>query len=237
MILAVLRSITQLSDPAFFGTVLRSALWSVVGFVVLSMLVSFGLHAGLALWLASMMRHADTVAWFAAALGFFSTALLSIWLFVPVSTAIASLFTDRIADAVERRYYPMLPFAQPASLATQTGDAIGLGLRVLLMQAVAGIVTLIPPHFTGLALGWIVSAWAVGRGLFVPVAMRRMARPEALMIYRQRRTEIVLLGGLIVAAGIVPLLNLFAPILGIAAMVHVLHARQAIRVVPPSPVV
>ena len=131
----------------------------------------------------------------------------------------------------------MLPFAQPASLATQTGDAIGLGLRVVLMQAVAGIVTLIPPHFTGLALGWIVSAWAVGRGLFVPVAMRRMARPEALMIYRQRRTEIVLLGGLIVAAGIVPLLNLFAPILGIAAMVHVLHARQAIRVVPPSPVV
>ena len=36
MILAILRSIAQLSDPAFFGTVLRSALWSVVGFAVLS---------------------------------------------------------------------------------------------------------------------------------------------------------------------------------------------------------
>lgn len=237
MFLAVLRSIAQLSDPAFFGVVLRSALWSVVGFAVLSLLVSFSLHAGLAFWLASMMQHADTVAWVAAALGFFGTTLLSIWLFVPVSTAIASLFTDRIANAVESRYYPMLPFARPASIATQTGDAISLGLRVLAMQAAAGIVTLIPPHFTGLALGWFVSAWAVGRGLFVPVAMRRMKRPEALLIYRQRRTEIVLLGGLIVAAGVVPLLNLFAPILGVAAMVHVLHAGQASRVVPPSPVV
>jgi CysZ protein len=237
MILAILRSLAQLSDPAFFGVVLRSALWSVVGFAVLSMMVSFSLHAGLALWLASIMQHADAVAWVAAAIGFFGAALLSVWLFVPVSTAIASLFTDRIADAVERRYYPMLPFARPASLAAQAGDAVGLGLRVLLMQAAAGVVTLIPPHVAGLALGWIVAAWAVGRGLFVPVAMRRMKRPEALMIYRQRRTEIVLLGGLIVAAGVVPLLNLCAPILGIAAMVHVLHAGQASRVVPPSPVV
>jgi CysZ protein len=238
MILAVLRAFAQLSDPAFFGTVLRSALWSVAGFAVLTLLVSIGLHAGLALWLASLLpRDADALAWVAAAFGFFGTTALSVWLFVPVSTAIASLFIDRIANAVERRYYPMLPFARPASLATQSGDAISLGLRVLIMQALAGAVTLIPPHVTGLVLGWIVSSWAVGRGLFVPVAMRRMRRPDALTIYRANRTEVVVLGALIVASGMVPVLNLFAPILGVAAMVHVLHAGQASRVVPPSPVV
>ncbi|MDR3523682.1 MAG: EI24 domain-containing protein [Acetobacteraceae bacterium] len=237
MIFPALRAIAQLPDPAFFGAVLRSVVWSVIGFAVLSMTVSLSLHAGIALWLASFMQHAEAVGWAAALVGFFSTTLLSVWLFVPVSTAIASLFSDRIADAVERRYYPSLPYAAPAPIAAQVTDAVLLGGRVLLLQAVAGVVTVIPPHVTGLALGWIVSSWAVGRGLFVPVAMRRMDRAHAVLVYRQRRTEVMLLGATIVAAGLVPLLNLFAPILGVAAMVHVLHSGSQVRVVMTPPVV
>ncbi len=237
MIDAVLRSIGQLPDPAFFGAVLRSVVWSLIGFFVLAILVAIGLHAGIEAWLAAYLNRADDLGWLAALFGAVATMTMSVWLFVPVSTAIASLFTDRIANAVERRYYPHLPYAEPAPLISQLADAVGLGLRVLILQAIAGLTLLIPPHATGVFLSWVVASWAVGRGLFVPVAMRRMDRVMAVVAYRQRRTEVVLLGGLIVAAGFVPVLNLFAPILGVAAMVHALHGTGNPRVVAASGVV
>ena len=237
MINAALRSIGQLPDPAFFGAVLRSVVWSVIGLVLLVFGVALGLQAGISAWLAAYLHQAQQVGWAAALFGMLATSALSVWLFVPVSTAIASLFTDRIADAVERRHYPALPYAEPAPLMSQMADAVGLGVKVLALQALAGLTLLIPPHATGIFLSWLVSSWAVGRGLFVPVAMRRMDRHMAIIAYRQHRTEIVLLGALIVAAGFVPVLNLFAPILGVAAMVHVLHEGGMGRVVTSTRVV
>ena len=81
-----------------------------------------------------------------------------------------------------------------------------------------------PNHFW--TIGWAVAAFAVGRGLFVAVAMRRMDRPAALALYASRRPAVLAQGALVVAASLVPLLNLLAPVLGIAAMVHVLHLSQ-----------
>lgn len=225
MILATFRAIAQLSDPAFFGAVLRSVAWSVVGFALLALGVSAGLHA----WLA----WAGSWSWAAGIAGFFATAMLSVWLFVPLSTAIASLFTDRIADAVERRHYHALPPATPADTWSQISDATSVGLRVFAMQALAALTTLIPPHVTGVFLSWVVASWAVGRGLFVPVAMRRMDRAHALLVYRSARTEVMMVGALITAAGLVPVLNLLAPILGVAVMVHVLHASAPSNAVAP----
>ncbi len=231
MLSPVLRALAQLPDPAFFGAVLRSVVWSVIGFAILAFGVSTGLH----LWLAS----AGEWSWAAGFAGFLLTSALSFWLFVPLSTAIASLFIDRIADAVERRYYPHLPTANPAPMAQQMADATVLGLRVLLFTVLAALTTLIPPHITGVVISWIVGSWAVGRGLFVPVAMRRMDRAQAVVVYRQRRTEVMLMGALITACGLVPILNLFGPILGAAAMVHVLHRADpvAARVVSNGAVV
>ncbi len=219
MLSPALRALAQLPDPAFFGAVLRSVVWSIIGFAILALSVSTGLH----LWLA----WAGNWSWAAGIAGFLLTSVASVWLFVPLSTAIASLFIDRIADAVERRFYPYLPPATPAPWSQQLADAAVLGLRVLVLQILAGLTTLIPPHITGVVLSWIVASWAVGRGLFVPVAMRRMDRAHALLAYRAKRTEVMLLGGLITACGLVPVLNLLGPILGAAAMVHVFHRPDA----------
>ena len=82
-----------------------------------------------------------------------------------------------------------------------------------------------------MALGWFVASWAVGRGLFMPVAMLRMDRATASALYRRDRPIVLVQGALLTAAGLVPVLNILAPILGVAAMVHVLHRRT---VVPPT---
>jgi CysZ protein len=230
MLSPALRAIAQMTDPVFLGVVLHSLGWSVLAFILLAVGVFYGGHAVLA--------DQGWMGWLAGAAGVVGSAVLSLWLFLPLATVIASLFAARIAAAVERRHYPGLPPARPASLAAQSLDALVLGLLVLAMQAIALVATLIPPHVTGLALGWLIASWAVGRGLFVPVAMLRMDRGAALRLYRAQRTRVVFQGALMTAAGMVPGLNLLAPVLGVAAMVHVLHgATSQVRVVPPAPVV
>jgi len=146
---------------------------------------------------------------------------LALFLFVPLATGIATLFTDSVAEAVERRHYPQLPPGRAEGLATQAWDGLVLALTVLAMQVVALLLSLLVPGL-GLVAGWLVASWAIGKGLFMAVAMRRCSRGEALLVYRQRRVVVVAQGGLVALAGLVPGLNLVAPVLGLAAMVHVL---------------
>ena len=233
MLRAALLAIEQMTDPVFIGVVLRSVLWSALAFALLATGLFYGGHA--------LLADRGWVGWLAGAAGAVGTLVVSLWLFLPLATVIASLFVGRIADAVERLHYALLPAGRPAGVTAQARDGLILGLRVLAMQAVALVATLVPPHVTGLAIGWLVASWAVGRGLFVPVAMLRMHRPQALLLYRSRRSAVILTGALITAAGLVPILNLFAPVLGVAAMVHLVHqtmadrGRSAARVVPPAP--
>lgn len=215
-----IRAMSQLTHPVFMGVVLRSVLWSVVAFVVLAIGVSAGLG-----W---VLANHPGWNWLGAAAGFVGTAVLSLFLFVPLATAIAVLFCERITLAVEAEYYPDLPPLSPASVMDQTIDAVLLGLRILVVQVAAIVITLILPGI-GAAIGWFVSSWAVGRGLFEPIAMLRTDRVNAVMLYRANRPAVLFQGALMTAAGLVPGLNVLAPILGVAAMVHILHAR----VVPP----
>jgi len=71
-------------------------------------------------------------------------------------------------------------------------------------------------------VGWAIAAYAIGRGLFVAVAMRRMPRRHAELLYYQARPMVLAQGGVMALAAYVPLLNLLIPVVGTAAMVHVL---------------
>ncbi len=209
-----LRAVAQLDDAVFLGVLLRSVAWSAAAFAVLATGMVWGVHALLAdfsLW-----------AWLAALLAGAGAALLSLYLFLPVAAVIASMFIDRVASAVERRFYPGLPAAIAAPMGQQVMDGVGFGLRVLALQIVALLLALLLPGI-GLVLGWLIAAWAIGRGLFMAVAMRRMGRTAAQDCYRVRRLAVLAQGGLIAAISLIPLVNLLAPVLGTAAMVHVMQ--------------
>jgi uncharacterized protein involved in cysteine biosynthesis len=209
-----LRAFAQFHDRVFLGVVLRSVLWSAIAFAALAAATIWGTHAALARY--------GAWSWLAGALGGIGAAMLTLFLFLPVATVIASLYLDRIAEAVERQFYPGLPPPRPAALAAQIWDGIALGLRVLGLQVVALLLSIFIPGL-GFFLGWAISAWAIGEGLFVAVAMRRTDRATAHSLYRRRRLAVLAQGGLLTAGNLVPVLNLFVPVLGIASMVHVLH--------------
>jgi uncharacterized protein involved in cysteine biosynthesis len=212
------RALAQIDDPALLGVILRSVVFSLLLFAALGGL----------LWWGAIHASADLPRWLASLLSGVVTVVLAFLLFVPVATAIASCFTDRIAAAVEHRHYPWLPPARAASLAAQIGDGLGLALRVVLLQVVALVLSIILPG-PGLLLGWLITAWAIGRGLFVAVAMRRMDRRAAMEAYRAQRWTIIAQGGVIALGASLPFINLVAPVFGIAALTHVLHLPRDLR--------
>ena len=220
-----LRALAQLDEPAFLGVVLRSVAWTAALFVIVASCLGFAI--------AHALQDHGWLAWLGPVFGLVFGIFAALFLFTPVAALVASLFVDRIAAAVEARHYPWLPPLQPAPLSQQLWDGVALGWRVLMMQLLAVLLALLLPGL-GFALGLVIGAWAIGRGLFVAVAMRRMQRPAAMAAYRHSRLSVLLQGGMISAAGLVPILNLIAPVLGIAAMVHVLHDRAA-PVVSPRP--
>jgi uncharacterized protein involved in cysteine biosynthesis len=104
-------------------------------------------------------------------------------------------------------------------------DGLALGLRILALNVAALLLALLLPG-VGLLLGWAIGAYAIGRGLFVAVAMRRMDRRDAEQLYQLRRTEVLVQGGALAAAACLPLVNLLIPVIGVACMVHVLDRAR-----------
>lgn len=211
------RTIEQLDDPALQRVLVHSLLLSAACFVLLCAGTAWGLHHALAgiAWLA----------WLASVLGGFLVVASGLWLFVPLSVVIASLFMEPICRAVERRWYPGLPAPVGAAFSAQMWDGLVVGGLVLLMSALSLLLALLVPG-VGFVLGWLITAWALGRGLFVAVAMRRMSRAEANALYGRHRWGVLLQGGALALAGSLPLVNLLVPVLGTACMVHVLMDRR-----------
>ncbi len=211
----MLRALAQLGDPVFLGVVWRSVGWSILCFAALHVGTFWAVHRLLDLhgWLA----------WTADFVGTIGASFLALWLFLPVAAAIGMLYFDRIAFAVERRFYPWLPPPRGAPMTEQMWDGIAVAVRVLLLNVLALVLALLVPG-AGLVLGWMIAAYAIGRGLFVAVAMRRMPRFAAESLYRARRGPVLLTGALLALASNIPLLNLLIPVIGTAAMVHVLDA-------------
>jgi uncharacterized protein involved in cysteine biosynthesis len=209
----LVRAIAQFDDPVFLGVVLRSVLWAAACLVALHVATIWAVHR--------LLNLHGVLGWAADLIGGIGASLLALWLFLPVAVMIGTLYIERIARAVERRHYPALPPASAAPIASQLWDAIGIAARILLLNVLALVAALILPG-AGLILAWVIGGYAIGRGLFAAVAMRRMPRFAAQTLYRRARPAILTQGCLLALAGYVPVLNLLIPVIGTAAMVHVL---------------
>jgi CysZ protein len=207
------RGLAQLDDPVFLGVVARSVGWSIVCFAVLHVLAIWIVHRLLDLH--------GLLAWAVDILSTIGASFLALWLFLPVAAVIGTFYFDRIAGAVERRFYPGLPAPRGAPVIEQLWDGVAVGLRVLALNALALVLMLLVPGI-GLVLGWMIAGFAIGRGLFVAVAMRRMPRGVAEALYRSRRGIVLAQGAVLAMATYIPILNLLIPVIGTAAMVHIL---------------
>jgi uncharacterized protein involved in cysteine biosynthesis len=207
----------QISDPAFRWPLLKGLGGALLAFLAL---------VGLADWGIASLVGGD--GWLAKLAGLFGGLLVlvsAVWLFVPVTLAIAGLFLDEVAAAVEHRYYSSLPPADGSGLHQQIWAGLKLGLQMLgLTLLVMPFALLLPPF--GAAAFWAVAAVSLGYGLFDGVAQRRMSVEQSRQLRRRMRWSVLSVGGVLAALSLVPLVNLLVPVLGTAAMTHLLHRER-----------
>jgi len=162
-------------------------------------------------------------------LGGIAIFILTLLLFPGVATTVLSFLLERVALAVEAVYYPSLGPARRQAISELTWQALRFALVMLLVNLV-GLVIYIPlAVFFGLgaALYLVVNGYLLGREYFELVAMRRL-EPRAADALRRAHLGRIWLGGIVVALiSTVPFLNLLAPVIATAAMVHEFEALRS----------
>jgi len=154
---------------------------------------------------------------------FFLMMVLSVFLMVPVASAITSMFLDEVAQAVEDRHYPDLPKVPRIPF----GDALRDTLNFLGILIFANLLALILyVIFTPLApfIFWAMNGFLLGREYFTLAAMRRLGREGARQLRSKHVATIWVAGTLMAIPLSVPLVNLLIPIIGAATFTHIYHA-------------
>ena len=150
---------------------------------------------------------------------------LSIFLMVPVASAITSFFLDEIAQAVEDRHYPQLPEARNVPFAEALSDSVAflgvlivanlLGLIVYLIFLVTAVLAPFAPF-----VFYALNGYLLGREYFTLVAIRRIGRKEATRMRKKYGSTVFLAGVLMMVPLTVPVVNLLVPVLGAATFTH-----------------
>ena len=215
MIGAFLKGFEQLGDKST-GRVL----WLSIA----AALVVFGLLWGGVGWVLTRTAITD-IGWVETiidVLGGVATLVITWFLFPGVVSAVIGLLLDGIAGRVELRHYPALPPARDQPV----GEMVITTLRFLGLVVAFNLLTLpfllFPPIFP--FVFYAVNGYLLSREYFEMVAMRRLGSAEATRLRRSHRGTLFVAGLALAFLLTVPVVNLLAPIVGTAAMVHLFHA-------------
>lgn len=226
MLRAFLLSLGQLGDPKIVAVFLKSFA------TTLALIALFGA----ALWfgaerLAAALGWSPTVGGVVGGFALVLAFALGWLLFRAVAIAVLDVFADEVVSAVERRHYPQA-LASARSVPLARGVALGLrsaGRAILVNLALA------PVYFVLLVTGvgtwllfFLVNGWLLGRDLGEMVAARHVA-PARMRDWRKTgAVDRFALGVAGTALFMVPIVNLFAPVLGAAMATHLFHrGREA----------
>lgn len=222
-----MRALAQLSDPRLARTVLLSLLATAALLAALLFAVFHAL-AGVPLESLGGLGSVLTAGGVLEILGTLGAAYVAFLLFPAVAVTLQSLFLDGVAEAVERRWYPGLPPAREQSFGEMLSTALRLTFLVLAVNLVLLplylILLFLPP--LNLILFYTVNGWLIGREFTEIVAFRRTDPKGAAAFRRRFRGGIWLDGVLIAAMFTIPIVNLAAPVVGAAYMVHRFHRRR-----------
>ncbi|MCV6593782.1 MAG: EI24 domain-containing protein [Silicimonas sp.] len=211
----------QLGDPRFRGVLIKGVGLTIGLLFALYALVFFGTG-----WL---LPDVITLPWIGE-IGFANTlvswgslilmVLLSVFLMIPVASAFTGLFLDEVADAVEARHYPELGPAPQVGLADNLRETLKF-LGILILANLAALLFYFTPFAPFLFYG--LNGFLLAREYFRMIAVRRLGRREAGVLFRRHLIPIWGAGVLMALPLTIPIMNLVVPILGAATFTHIFH--------------
>jgi len=217
MLGAFVKAIGQLGDPA-----IRRVLWVSLG---TSLILFLLLWTGVG-WVLTQTTLFQT-GWLETAtevLGGLATLVVSWLLFPAVVSTTTGFLLDDVAESVERRHYPGLPPPRSQPLDEVIVSALKFLAVLLVLNLGVLLFLVVPPLFPFVFYG--VNGYLLGREYFEVVAARRLDASAARSL-RRRNAGTVFVAGLLLALLLtVPLVNLLAPLVGTAVMVHLFVRMQ-----------
>lgn len=212
MLSSAAAALAQMFDRKF-----QSVLWlGVAGTIALFLALMFALQwavgylptFGLS-WLEDTVR----------ILSGFALTIAFIFMGAPVAQIFASIFIDRVADAVETKHYPNAKRGQGASFM----ELLVAGMSFASVSLVLNLLAF-PLQVASFGLGAVVvlliNGYLTGRTFFELAALRHMDRHAARALRRQHRVRLFIGGALISFLAMIPILNFFVPLFGAAMMTH-----------------
>lgn len=200
-----------MNDPRIRGVIGKTLALAVLGYILFVVLVYLliGWLSGLEGWLGNLSQFG----------GVFFAIVIAWFIFPSAAAAIAGIFADEVIDAVEAKHYPHLPAAKPVPALAAAMDGLKLAAIAIIANLLALPFLVVFPVYV--LITWGVNGWLLGREYFEMVAFRRMPRAEARALHKRHRTTFTVAGILIAVCLTIPFVNLIAPVLGAAFMVHV----------------
>ncbi len=238
MFRAFLTAARQLGDPPIKRVIWRVGLWTATIYLLVAIalgsaiagldpifgftFIPFDWLQGLLVSIASAI--AGVVAGVLGVFVFFAIFWL---LFVVIVQLVAGFYLEDIIRAVEARHYPDLP---PASGQSAAGAAL-TSLQYLAILVALNLLAMpfyLIPLF-GVVVFYVVNGYLIGREYFELVALRRIDAKSAKTLRKAERGKVLGVGMLITVLFSLPLINLVAPIVAAAAMVHIFEGLAGRR--------
>lgn len=210
----------------------RKIVWTSIGLSILSLaLLTFILGAAIAAVPLTGIEGIDRALEILGAVG----SVVLAWLMFPlVATAFVGFFLDRLAENIEKRDYPDDPPGKEAATGRALTDALVFFGTALALNIVAFLAVLLLSAATGGVAGilspfvyFVLNGWLVAREFFDAVGARHADRAQIKAWRAKWSTAILTVGLGLAMLLLLPFFNLFAPVIGVAAMVHMVKGLKA----------
>ena len=226
---AYLHAFGDLTHPSIRRVVWISLALTVASFVGLFVVVQFGLGAiqvAEAGWIQSVF------AWAVGIFGGLGTLIL-VWVLFPlVVTFFAGLLLEDVTKALELSHYPNDPPGRDQPLVSGiiaglqfATVAVAANLLALLIYAILLITVVLAPLVP--VVFYVVNGVLLGREYFDMVALRHMSRDAARQLRQANKGRVFWAGAVVAFLFTIPIVNLAAPVVGVAAMAHIFHGMAA----------
>lgn len=223
--------VARIAFADLFTPPFRAVLWkSLLITLAILIIVWFAVEGALGAWLILPFPWLETILSFLAGVGM---VIAMVFLITPITSLVAALFLDEIAETVERAHYPNDPPGRPLPLGQSIKLSLKFTILVILVNLLALLLFLLPG--VNLIIFFIANGYLLGREYFELAAMRFHDHVDVVQL-RKRHFGTIFLSGLLIAGMLaVPLLNLLTPLFATAFMVH-MHKRlmQAPPIIPSS---
>ncbi|MFO7760551.1 MAG: EI24 domain-containing protein [Thermodesulfobacteriota bacterium] len=143
------------------------------------------------------------------------------WFMLPaLIVLIAGVFQEKVIDRVEREYYPTEVRQHEPTLWPDFVHDIRFTLKALFLN-----ILVLPFYLLGVGpvFSIALNSYLLGREFFESAAGYHLGKPEARRIEQYYKLPVYSGGLIITLISLVPIVNLFIPILAVVWMVHLYH--------------